>query len=210
MKVKVSIPTCNRSAIYAEIIVRNVQREQIISILLLESLLSDLHVIGQVSFKTASKQIWESAWRWWTPKFCEGDFVLVTRNDFIAREELYLRWRVPRRIEKAVNGFELQFKELRNRPLQNVHSSLLAFYYYVFLDSNAVSPQVTSPETKMIVKWLKRLEDIKESKMFQVRWYGLPNSEYTLEAKCRYMNSFRTIFVRYWTSAILNVFYNHG
>lgn len=93
------------------------------------------------------------------PNFTEGDYVLVARNDFTAKEKLSLRWRGPRRIIKAINDYVYQVEDLRSGELQDVHATRLKFYHDRSLGSeDTLEPlhQVYEDTPALLLKLLQR------------------------------------------------------
>lgn len=71
------------------------------------------------------------------PNFVEGDFVLVSREEFHAGEKLALRWRGPRRVVKALNDLVYQAEDLRNGDITDVICRL-KFHSDSSLDTKAI------------------------------------------------------------------------
>lgn len=87
----------------------------------------------------------------------EGEFVLVTVDDLTARKNLSLRWRGPRRDNKALNKFDYQFKDLRTGLAEGVHVSLLKRFHKPSLNSEFIMSHMVPSETGMPVKRLMYL-----------------------------------------------------
>lgn len=86
------------SSIASPVTVDDVNRERVFNIELLKKRFFELHPIVQDSLQTNRQLIRESRPAGSLPKFAEGDFVLVAREDFTAGSKLALRWRGPRRV----------------------------------------------------------------------------------------------------------------
>ena len=83
--------------------------------------------------------------------FMEGDYVLVAREDFHEGEKLCLRWRVPRRVIKALSDYVYRVEDLRTGNYDDVHASRLKFNHDADLDAAAIMSHVLSSETGMPV-----------------------------------------------------------
>lgn len=175
------IATFIRSSTTTPMTISDVARERAVNLYALQTKIAELHPLVQESLESSRKRIRESSSRGKLPKFAEGDFVLVARDDFTAGEKLSLRWRGPRRVVKAVSDYVFQVEDLRNGQLQEVHGTRLKFYRDSSLNTEAVMSHVVASETGMPVQRLMRLVDTDDGLMVQVRWRGLPDSEDTLE-----------------------------
>lgn len=175
------ISTFIRTSTCATVALSELQRERALNISILQSKMADLHPIVQGSVQSGREKTRKTMSRGVLPKFSEGDFVLVARDDFTAGEKLSLRWRGPRRVIKALSDYVYQVEDLRNGLLENVHGSRLKFYHDASLDTKAIMSHVVASETGMPVQRLMRLVESDDGLMVQVRWKGLPESEDTLE-----------------------------
>ncbi len=68
-------------------------------------MISELHPLVHNTLQSNRHRARQSASRGELPRFAEGDYVLVAREDFSEREKLTLRWRGPRRVIKANSDF---------------------------------------------------------------------------------------------------------
>lgn len=130
------------------------------------------------------------------PKFSEGDYVLVAREDFSAGEKLALRWRGPRRVVKAVSDYVYTVEDLRNGLTEDIHGTRLKFYRDRSLDIRVVMSDVISSETGMPVARLMRLLDTATGLKVLIRWKGLPNSEDSAEPLDRVFEDVPQMLVR--------------
>lgn len=170
-----------RSRTLSTVTVSNVEKEGTMNIATLKSKIAQLHPIVQSQLKSNRDRIWDSRSLGSLPKFSEGDFVLVARDDFTAGEKLSLCWRGLRCVVRSINDHVYHIEDLRNGAVGEVHGSRLKFYHDRFLNQEAIMSHVVSSEPGMPVPHLMRLVDTDDGMMVQVCWRGLRESEDTLE-----------------------------
>lgn len=74
----------------------------------------------------------------------QGDFVLVSREDFHEGDKLFLRWRGPRLIENYIMYYVYLVVDLRNGQLSSVHTTPLKIYSDSSLYENSILSHVLS------------------------------------------------------------------
>lgn len=147
-------------------------------------MLLELQSMVQTSLERNRKREREAKSRGEMACFCEGDYVLVSREHFSTGEKLSLRWRCLRRISKAMSDYIYQVEDLRNGNFEDVHACRLRFYADSALNSAAILPHVVSSETGMPVTRPMGIEESEKGVMVHVRWKRFSKSgkiEDTLE-----------------------------
>lgn len=175
------ISTFIRSSTSAAVTMTDINGERALNINFLKSKIADAHPVVQESLESSRQRSRDAALRGELPKFSEGHFVLVARDDFTAGGILSLRWWGPRRVVQTISDSIFQFEDLRNGQLEYVHGTRKNFYRDSSLNAEAVISHVVASETGMPVQRLMRLEDTDDGLIVQVRWRGLPESENSME-----------------------------
>lgn len=60
-------------------------------------------------------------------KLSKWGYVFVARDEFLQGGKLWLSWRGPRRVIKALNDYSFQVEDFRNGNLEVVHGTSLKF-----------------------------------------------------------------------------------
>lgn len=108
-----------------------------------------------------------------------GDFMLVTKHEFSASDELPLRWRGPRKVIKAINVYIQKVEDLRNDDMDYMHLIRLKFYSNLYLDTETLISHSIHFDT-VIIAQLSKLVNLSYGFMVEFRLKGLPESEDTL------------------------------
>lgn len=97
------------------------QRERTLKISNLQKLAAELHPMVNQTLQHNRQRARDAQSRGFLPKFVEGDYVLVARDEFFEGEKLCLRLCGPRRIVKVLNDYLFQVQDIRTGDSTNVH-----------------------------------------------------------------------------------------
>lgn len=111
----------------------------------------------------------------------EGDFLLVTEEEFTEGEKPSLHWRGRRHIFRVINDNMYHIEDLRNELVREVRVFRLIAYHDTLLTQEAIMPHVLMSKTRMVAERLMGLLDKKSGLMVHVPWRGLLISEGTIE-----------------------------
>lgn len=92
-----------------------------------KKIVSELHPIVKDALASNRNVSREATSRGKPAQFTEGDFVLVTRDEFFKGEKLALHWRGPRRVLKAVSNYFYTVEDLRIGSCSDIHARRLRF-----------------------------------------------------------------------------------
>lgn len=175
------IATFLRNSTTKSVTVDATKLESLMNITQLKNRVAELHPIVENTLEKNRSIGRKNASRGKLPNFTEGDFVLVAREDFFAGEKLALRWRGPRRVQRAINDYVYLIEDLRTGESEELHASRLKFYHDPTLNTDVIMSHVIQSETGMTVQRLMGLEEHSDGLYVVVRWKGLPDSDDTLE-----------------------------
>ena len=175
------IKTFMHSSTIESVTLTDLQHESAMNVEDLLKACEDLHPRVQATLQKNRAQQRDKMSSGRLPNFHEEDYVLVARNDFHAGEKLFLRWRGPRRITRAMNDHVYQVEDLRNGELTEVHVSRLKLFRDSVIDEEAIMSHVLQSETGMVVTRLLGIEETENGYHVRVRWKGLGPDEDTLE-----------------------------
>lgn len=156
-------------------------------------MVQEFHPVVQTSEIPNRERMCECLLKGTLPKPDEGDYIIMSREDFHDGEILALRLHGPRRVVKELSEYVLQVQDLRTGSSEVVHGTRLKFYSDEFLDSEAIMPQVLSG---MPVARLMRIVEGPKGNQVAVRWKGLQDSEDTLEPLVRILEDVLNILLR--------------
>lgn len=144
-------------------------------------LVAERHAVIQDVLQDKRRRMRDQTSKGKVPNFLNGGFVFVTCEDFSAGENLLLRCRGRRRIDKDLNTYVYQVEDLRSGSVLDVHASRFKFYHDKLLNFKAIMPHVLASETGMDVERLMCLTETEDGTMVQVRWRDLLESDDTVE-----------------------------
>lgn len=143
-----------RTLTCSSVSITKLQRECALNSERLQTKIADLHPLVQKALQADHERMRQSSSRGVLPKFSEGDFVLVAREDFAAGEKSDFRWRGPRPVVKALRSYVFQVAYLRNGIAEEAHGSRLQFYPDCSLNQDANMSHFIASETAMPVQRL--------------------------------------------------------
>lgn len=115
------------------------------------------------------------------PKFAEGYFVLMPRDNFTTGEKLCLQWRGPRCITKALSDYAYLVEDMRTRKSAEVHRTRPKFNRDASLDTRVITSHVLASVTGMQVSRIVRFVEKSNKILVAIRWRGLDKSKDTQE-----------------------------